>query len=338
MTDRVCSVPECTFPETGKCMHNYADPLECPDQISAAGALMRRTPDEVSNEAGLSDAVLPAPPTKVQLKRSGTLGRQEADSMMAAHYTTLVGIVGLPNAGKTACIASLYLLLANGSLERSRYADSATLMALEEITRGTRRWDGGTTPTAMTVRTELGDDRQPGYLHLRLRRDCNNRSVDLLLPDLPGEWTRRLMDQNEGDRFAFLRSADVIWVMVNGAEFLDAKTLGLAEHRTTLLIERLATLLGTSARLILVASWRDKGAFPEDVFFRIREDAMKHGLMIDLVSVASFSDSADVKPGFGIAELIDVTVSQPGKADLATWPDQPSTPSERAYLNFGLRT
>lgn len=351
MTDRVCAATECTFPQTGICMQSYSNPEDCPTH-QAASALLRGNagPDEHEDEASNKDAssvedhsanvageaVLIAPEGKPLLPRSGTLGLREADAMMSSRYVNLIGILGLPNAGKTACMASLYLLLAHGSLDGFSYADSKTLMALEEIARGTRRWNEGNAPSEMTVHTELADDRQAGFLHLRLRRDADGRKFDILMPDLPGEWSRSLIGSGDADRLSFLRAAEVVWLMVDGRDFLESSTRELAIHRTTNLIERLTLILPTSRpRVILVASWRDKGEFPEAALKRVQEYGQQFGLEIKLASIASFSDT-DMQPGFGLADLIDMTLAAFETRPIP-WPKDSPSYSHRAFLNFGRR-
>jgi hypothetical protein len=106
----------------------------------------------------------------------------------------LAGILGSPKAGKTALLVSLYLLAANGKLEGYKIADSETMRGIDDISRGARRWNQGQVPEEMTIHTELADERTPGFLHLRLRRLNDGKMLDLLLPDLPGEWSDSLID------------------------------------------------------------------------------------------------------------------------------------------------
>src|SRR5262249_55699493 len=145
----------------------------------------------------------------------------DIEQMMASRYVTVVGILGEPETGKTACLASLYLLVANAMLDGWTFADSRSLMAFESIARGARRWNDGHPPEQMTVHTEMADDRQPGFLHLRLRRSSDGRVVDFALPDLPGEWTKQLVRASRSDRFEFLRAADVIWLLVDGRDLAN---------------------------------------------------------------------------------------------------------------------
>jgi len=76
-------------------------------------------------------------------------------------------------------------------------------MAFEEISRGARRWNEGHQPDQMTSHTELSSDRSPGFMHLRLRQTSTNESADILMPDLPGEWTTSLIESNRVDRLNF---------------------------------------------------------------------------------------------------------------------------------------
>lgn len=348
MTEKVCDSTECTFPQTGICMRSYADPEECPSHRTAIVRLFkedlsvdeRQTENESGQIVGNQDVapsgnpVLVAPEDKLPLPRSGTLGLNEADALMSSRYVNLIGIVGLPDAGKTACLASLYLLLARRMLDGFSYANSQTLMALDEIARGARRWNDGNPPDQMTAHTELTDVRQAGFLHLRLRRDVDGRKFDMLIPDLPGEWSRSLISTADADRFKFLKAAEVLWLMVDGRELVEEKTRQLAIYQISNLIERLASVLPTPRpRTILVASWRDLAKLPDAVIEQVQSYGMAHDFMIEVATIASFSDNDDVRPGIGIAELIAQTLAAP-EARPDPWPKSASVRSARAFLNF----
>ncbi len=347
MTEKVCDASECTFPQTGICLRNHSDPATCPahqlavarldgDEASTAGGV----PDEIADEDQLTgsagSAVLEAPVEMPSLPRSGTLSLREVDELMSGRYANVIGIVGLPDAGKTACIASLYLLLAHGALAGFSYADSRTLMALEEISRGTRRWNDGNPPEQMTTHTEMEDDREAGFLHLRLRRDDDGRKFDFLMPDLPGEWSRSLVANNDTDRFAFMRAAEVVWLMVDGRNLIEPRTRELAIHRATNMVERLAGVLQTPRpRLILVSSWRDLGELADATLRRVQEYADPFGFTVESAAIASFSDTG-VKAGEGVAELIARSLGGAGeRAD--AWPTRETLRSHRAFLSFGRR-
>jgi len=356
MTLGACQLPDCTVAITGRCVQGYAVD-ECPNRggsnsINTAGPMASITAEpEVSDAAedgnvktatasaqdiGFAGSpVLERPTDSPRLPGSGTMGIVKANALMCDHYTNLIGIVGLPDSGKTACLVSTYLLLAKGQFSGFSYVDSQTLMAFEEIARGSRRWNNGAMPVQMTVHTEMADDREAGFLHLKLRRNADGEFYDLLLPDLPGEWSKTLIDKNDAARFAFLNSAAVIWLMVDGRQFAQLQTRGYAVYRTQCLLERLSNVLRhPRPRLMLVSSWRDIGEFPEDSFKEIQAEAAKWRMEITLYSIASFSDNDLVAPGEGLAELIESTV----KHNLIApkfWPDEPRQSRGRALLRYG---
>ena len=336
-----CRLGECTFNVTGACVLNH--PVEqCLNRIdpgetrgsTEGGEEIEEGPRAATvstvgrTSADLGQAVLPSPDEMPRLPASLTMGLQDATGLMTSRHTTMVGILGLPDSGKTACLVSAYLLLSKGELEGYDYADSASLMAFEQISRGSRLWTEGDEPAHLTVHTEMADDRQAGFLHLRLRRQKDGRFFDMLMPDLPGEWSRALIDKSDSDRFAFLGSASVIWLMVDGRAFADPKKKRYATYRTEVLVERLSAILPTPRpRVILVPSWRDIGEFPTDAYGSICEEGDKHGMKIALAPIASFS-FGELPPGSGVAALLDMTLNH-------DWPSPSFWPHR---LSGGART
>eukprot|EP00744_Colponema_vietnamica_P033600 GILI01055608.1.p1 GENE.GILI01055608.1~~GILI01055608.1.p1 ORF type:complete len:267 (+),score=30.24 GILI01055608.1:169-969(+) len=261
-----CQLKECTFNVTGACLmsrpvdqcENRTDHGEAPTQTdddvddvaSAESPLIAREPS-----TSLGGAVLSGPAEAPRLPSSLTMGLEEATSLMTKRHTTMVGILGLPDSGKTACLVSAYLLLARGKFEGYDFADSASLMAFEQISRGSRLWTKGDEPGQLTTHTQMADDRQAGFLHFRLRRQEDARFFDILMPDLPGEWSRALIDKADSSRFTFLGSASVIWLMVDGRSFADSKKKRYATYRAEMLVERLSAILPTPRpRVFLVPS------------------------------------------------------------------------------------
>ncbi|MER9291869.1 hypothetical protein NKI44_27130 [Mesorhizobium sp. M0614] len=345
MVQGSCRMSECTFNVTGQCVLNHPveqcsnrrDPGEpadgteddegADDGVHAAG-----TAAEAQSTSDRGGAVLVSPDETPRLPSSLTMGLEESTALMTRRHTTMVGILGLPDSGKTACLVSAYLLLAKGEFEGYDYADSASLMAFEQISRGSRHWTKGDEPGQLTVHTEMADDRQAGFLHFRLRRREDGRFFDMLMPDLPGEWSKALIDKTDSDRFSFLGSASVIWLMVDGRAFVEAKTKQYATYRAEMLVERLSAILPTPRpRIILVPSWRDIGEFPPDAYESICEAGRGHEMEIALAPIASFS-FGDVEPGSGIAPLIDMTLNH-DRAAPDFWPDDRS-PGERTLGCF----
>ena len=236
-----CGRPNCTVAETGECLLNN-DPSSCPERIAVEEALDVYAPE------------------RQQFPPSWACTLREARLLMAQRYVQMVGILGEPNAGKTACLVSLYLLLGRKKLEGFRFADSTTLRGFEEISRGARRWNDTHPPEQLTNHTELTDNRSAAFLHLRIApTNAATEAFDLLMSDLPGEWTTELMTKERVDRLQFLKRADVIWAVVDGDRVGKSETRHLSRHRSELLVARLGRFLGDEKPpLIFVVTRRDQ--------------------------------------------------------------------------------
>tara|TARA_R110000868_G_scaffold104536_2_gene287875 strand:+ start:3421 stop:4302 length:882 start_codon:yes stop_codon:yes gene_type:complete len=283
----------------------------------------------------LGAPVLDQPERASAFPSSLPLGLEDLNVMMGSKYVNVVGILGDPESGKTACLASLYLLVSHAMLEGWSFADSKSLSAFEEIARGARDWSDGNVPEQMTVHTELADDHRPGFLHLRLVRNLDGRCIDLALPDVPGEWTQALVNTATSDRFDFMKSADVLWIVLDGRPLADIEKRQGLIARVGQLAGRLNTMFGVRApRLVLVVTHRDLHVLGDNVANRLHAELARRDMNAEIVGVAPFSDDPDIVPaGFGISELINKTVGKP-PARPAFWPSSSLTEGDRAYLGY----
>lgn len=338
--NRSCGFEGCTVDETGVCALER-DPVVCSNRTTndlAETALNNLQDDEsidsASNER-LGAPVLNQAASTAAFPSSRALGIEDLNAMMATKYVNLVGILGDPESGKTACLASLYLLLSHAKLEGWSFADSKSLNAFDEIARGARDWNNGTAPEQMTVHTELADDHGPGFLHLRLVRDTDGRRVDFALPDIPGEWTQALVSSARSDRLEFLKSAEVIWLVLDGRSLADLERRHGVIARVGQLTGRLKTMLeGQDLRLIIVVTHHDLQPVDEIVATRLQKELARHGAEAKVVGVAPFSDQPDtVSPGYGIAQLISLTAGQQLERP-TLWRCTEPVEGGRAYLNY----
>lgn len=335
-----CGFDGCTVDETKICAL-ARDPLTCANRVTGkvAGATSAdaQGDDELASQSSdrLGAPVLDQPARASGFPSSRTLGLQDLNAMMGTRYVNVIGILGDPESGKTACLASLYLLISHAMLKGWSFADSRSLKAFEEIARGARDWNEGKAPEQMTVHTELADDHGPGFLHLRLVRLSDGRRVDLALPDVPGEWTQALVNAARSDRLDFMKSAEAIWIV------LDGRTLANVEKRQGLIARvgqlagRLNTMLdGVSPRLILVVTHRDLHIVGDNVANRLQTELSRRGTKAEIVGVAPFSDDPDNVPaGFGLAELIERTVGKPTERPIF-WRSSEPIEGDRAYLAY----
>jgi hypothetical protein len=316
------------------------DPLTCDNHLreNAGGATAADAQDgEEESKAPdeLGAPVLGQPKRASAFPSSRALGLEDLNALMRIRYVNIVGILGEPESGKTACLASLYLLVSHAMLEGWSFADSRSLSAFEEIARGARDWNEGEPPEQMTVHTELADNRSPGFLHLRLVRRSDGRCVDLALPDVPGEWTQALVNTARSDRFDFLKSAEALWIVLDGRTLADIEKRQGLIARVGQLAGRLNTLLGVNApRMMIVVTHHDLHILGDNVANRLQAELARRGAKAEVVGVAPFSDHPGTAPaGFGISELIDLTIGRP-PARPTFWPSSEPTEGDRAYLSY----
>ena len=329
MSDDGCRNAECTYAQTGICLLNN-DPEECSYRAIAAESVDDGDGDE-SPDAERVDRQ----EGEKRFPSSNALGMHDVRTIMGSECCRIVGLLGVPDSGKTACLVSLYLLLSRDQVRDYSFADSRSLVALDELSRGARRWQGGI-PEQLTVHTERGDDRFPGFVHFKLRRRADGARVNLIVPDLPGEWTNSLIDRNRTDQLSFLPGADAIWVMVNG-QMLVAKKQRLGTiHRTNLIIDRIAELCDPDIPSVrLVVSRADLGEPDAGSLRDLQDNADRRGIALPVNLISSFSKSPEVRPGTGIAELVADTV-ETGSQDAEFWPEgSGGLPGARNALRIG---
>ncbi len=335
-----CRFDGCTVDETGRCALEH-DPLTCvnraPHDVAGATSVDASGSGDVASQSAdqLGAPVLVQPVRMSAFASSRSLGLEELNALMGTRYVNVIGILGDPESGKTACLASLYLLISHAMLEGWSFADSRSLAAFEEIARGARDWNDGHAPEQMTVHTELADDRSPGFLHLRLIRLLDGRRVDLALPDVPGEWTQALVTTARSDRLEFMKSAEAIWIVLDGRTLADIEKRQGLIARVGQLAGRLNTMLdGRMPRLLIVVTHRDLHIVGDDVASRLQRELLRRGGNAEIVGVAPFSDQPNKVPaGFGIAELINMTVGTPTERP-TFWQSTEPGESDRAYLSY----
>jgi hypothetical protein len=322
-----CKEKDCTVTQTGICLLNNP-PTTCPQRV------VSDPPTHIGQEL----SPLPAPRQNPSFPGTLAMSLADASALMARRYCRLIGILGLPEAGKTALLVCVYLLLASRKLVGFEFRNSATLMALEEISRGARRWKRGDPPGNLTQHTEAKDERAAGLLHFRLAVEQSGEVVDLLFPDLPGEWSTSLIDFNRSDRLDFFRSTEAIWIVVDGLELTDLRKRQTAIHRCTVLFQRVRALFVNAAvpPLCLVISRRDQAQLAPHHYGALVDEAAKLGINLTALQIASFSENDAIAPGSGIPELL-ATATHSLDRRTETWPISSDVDSGRQMLMYRKR-
>jgi hypothetical protein len=341
-----CKIEGCTVDETGKCAMER-DPTKCESRMGVgpsggeSPSPFAGTPKVGGSDEGeeqiesIGAPVLESTEHAPAFPASTTLGLDVVNSLMRSRYVTGIGILGESNSGKTACLVSLYLLVSNGLLKGWTFADSASLTGFEDIARAARVWNDGQPPDQITLHTEMADDRQPGLLHLRLKRKSDGKRVDITLPDLPGEWTEALIKSSRSDRLEFMKSAETMWLVVDGKALRELTTRQGAITRLGELLGRLEEMTKECPpKVFVVVTYRDKGSLDQSIRDRLKAEVGKRVLPAEIVEVAPVADDEEIcKSGFGIEALLDASV---GVAPAATefWASTTPVAGSRAYLGY----
>lgn len=312
----VCSKTDCTFAITGTCLVSVDNPAQqCPN-LKAAPLLHPETEqadpgEEVSENA---EEGVRQFPTGLELGLDG------AARVMRSRYTRLVGVLGQAEAGKTCLFTSMYLQLTGRKLfPRYRFIASETLLGFEQRARHLRDWSKGGVPEQIVDHTHLGQSRSPAFLHLAFHDDQKTRH-DLLLPDLPGEWTSRLLsDASTADRFAFLVRADIILIVLEAPAFANPRTRNNALTDANHLLERLANKirLPTTIPILLALTKCDQtsGEVPA-CLESVVGTAARLGYSASTIPLSAFpAEGTTIQSGFGIDSLIAHLTSPYAESD-----------------------
>lgn len=337
-----CEKVGCTVAESGICLLSHATPeSQCPH--FKAGV----TVDETAR------GPTPAPPTgKVPLIPSASdaarkfhtgleLGTADALEITRSRYAHLIGVLGSYDAGKTCFLLSLYLMASRGVLPANyAFAGSLTLKGFEDRARRIRAWKGGPLPSQLVDHTSLADPRQPGLLHLGMRqRTGDRRRYDLLLTDLPGEWSKNLVDRADtAPRFEFLRRADGIVLVVDGPSLVGPQRHSVVE-RTQLLMERLtaSVMIGTSTPIVILLSKCDEIDMNRPALV---DDLVRFGSTLGLAPRAVMSAAFSRKPtvvqnGIGVFDPIEHILNPTPQALQSRSRTLPYSESDREFAMFG---
>jgi hypothetical protein len=309
MVAGVCGKADCTAALSGRCLESVPSPADCPHFT-----------------AQTTSAVTPPPTPRIEppvVEESAgrrfhpglELGIRDVLTVTRTRYSHLVGILGPSNAGKTCLLTSLYLHACHGKLRPEfRFAGSLTLQGFELRARGVRTWNNGSLPDQFADHTTLSDPRSPAFVHMaldRLERPAGR--VELLLSDLPGEWSTQLINRAAtANRFEFLARADALIVVVEGPRLTRDQTRHAELMNLRHLLGRLAQDVGvdTQTPLVLVASKCDEmDSIVHPSLAEAEGFARELGFSPITVATASFSRHPERVPnGQGIIEVVRAIV------------------------------
>ncbi len=250
-----------------------------------------------------------------QFHSGNELGTLDAVAITRRRYSYLIGILGSTNAGKTCLLSALYLLASQGELMPDYYfAGSLTLQGFEERVRKLRAWHDGKLPDQLVAHTQLQHPRQPAFMHLCLKQNMvNGKFLELLLTDLPGEWTDNLIKSTRGvAAFEFLQRANGILYVVDGILATNKESKNLEVYNAKVAFDRLIEDLKIDQRMpiVLVVSKCDEINMQcPDGVLEIKRHVEKHGFIVSVVLTAAVSRKPnEFRSGTGVMNAIKACI------------------------------
>jgi hypothetical protein len=232
--------------------------------------------------------------------------------------------MGEQDAGKTCFLLSLYLMASLKCLSKDYiFRRSLTLQGFEDRARKLREWKSGPLPQEFADRTTLVDERCPAFLHLGLSK--NDERIDLLFPDLPGEWTTSLMNRAEtADRWEFLKRADGIIVVLDGIELMgNGRFVQVTNAKH--LFERLKGTLQVpiDIPLVILVSKSDEIQMEKPpILGELTQSAFDLGFAPKVILCASFSrNPKKVANGVGVFDAVDHIIAGAPQESHINWAD-----------------
>jgi hypothetical protein len=302
-----CTKPDCTVAVTRKCLLLHEPCETCPNYEATESPGTDGGAPENHGEAPTGQEHCVAR----RFFPGFELGTDNATEIMRGNYGTLIAILGPYDVGKTCFLSSLYLMTGARAIGPDlAFAGSLTLNGFEARARRLREWKKGALPKQLADHTILSDDRAASLMHLALReRSDTCRRFDLLVTDLPGEWSTDLVkDAGTADRFHFLKRADAIVVALDGPLLLGHERHA-AVHDAKMLLTRLSDTVQVdrSIPLILMVTKCDQlGMKAPPAVATIASHAKSAGFDPKVILIAAVSRSPqDVKSGTGVMDVIE---------------------------------
>lgn len=244
----------------------------------------------------------------------------ESANRLAAHVRpTVVVLAGATGSGKTSVYAALYERLGRGPFAGWCFAGSATIPGFEQRCHWWRSTSGGSEPFMEHTRAN-----DLPWLHIRLRDLEGRRSVrELLFGDFDGEIFEQFRDARmRPDELRFLRRADHVGLVLDGARIAAATTLASELNQARYLLDRLLNtdaLAGPSAFSILVTKtdWfesldaTNRKRVEDSLAGFNAEASVAAGQPVPLLRLAVRSTTSSFPLGHGLETLLEVISLRP---------------------------
>lgn len=272
-----CKRDDCGLPQGGRCAraNELVDPLALCPELYRSEAPQEPTPapprqpsvppPPVREEPAQEEKEEPEEPGEPAPWRGRALGTEEAHRLLYRTPAPLLAVLGATDAGKTSLLAAFFLQIANGQRPGFpyRFASSRSLGEFHQLVEHARRYRAREGERAVD-RTPVEESPDIGrLLHLGFRPEDarDNRHIDVLFTDVPGEWLRdwaKFDDDGLDRRLPLLRRARGFVVVVDASKLIMPGNE--VDALTAQMIRRVADLVpeGAHPGLSLVINKMDR--------------------------------------------------------------------------------
>jgi hypothetical protein len=311
MAQGKCTNPNCTVAETGICLESHAILQDCPNYNNPEEQAEKSVDASArSIKQVVSDLPISLIPVR-QFHTGNELGTLDTVAVTRRRYSYLIGILGSTNVGKTCFLSALYLLASQGELMPDYYfAGSLTLQGFEERVRRLRTWSDGKLPDQLVAHTQLQDPRSPAFMHLCIKQNIvNGKFLELLLTDLPGEWTDNLIKSTRGIApFGFLQRANGILYVIDGPVATNKETKNLEVYNAKVAFDRLIENLKLDKRIpitLIVSKCDEINMQCPNGILEIKRHVEGYGFSVSVVLTAAISRKpTQFRSGTGVIDAI----------------------------------
>ena len=275
MSER-CSNPQCYAHEGESC---YMGEINLDDCDCWKG----KTQEKKSTSINIKDVSSRLPWS------SAALGSSDIAHLNHQGNTTLVGVLGAANSGKTTFLMANYLrLLAGEKLSCGDVCSSFTLGAWESIASFARLGNNSSQRSSFPPHTPRGEGRNPGILHLGVRLE-DKCVKNLLVTDAPGEWFSKWAinaDAKDAEGAKWTVEHSDAFLIFADCEKLCGEQRGTARREVREIIERLAT--SVRQRPVILVWAKSDYEPPDEIKIAITDALTRH-----LPSAKTFSVTKD---------------------------------------------